>query len=56
MLAANAELDIFTHLAAALGGDADQFADAFAVNRDERIERQDAARGAINTFARLTRQ
>jgi hypothetical protein len=44
VLAANAEFELRPHLAAALGGDAHQFADALAVDRHERIGRQDALR------------
>src|SRR5579883_1232091 len=44
VLAADAELEVLAHLAAALARDRDQFADAFAVDRDERIDRQDAFR------------
>ena len=33
MFAANAELDVRTRLAAALGGDLDEFADAFLIDR-----------------------
>src|SRR5262249_52933159 len=42
MLAADAELDVFTHLAATLGGDAHQFADAVAIDRHERVVCQNA--------------
>src|SRR6187455_1336838 len=45
MLAADAELEVATGGTAALGGDADEFADAFAVERHERIGRQDAFGG-----------
>ena len=37
MLAANAELDAGPRRPAALGGDLDQFADAFSVQSHERI-------------------
>ena len=37
VLAADAELDVRARRAAALGGDADQFADAVLVERDERV-------------------
>ena len=42
MLAADAELDVRPRLAAALGGDLHEFADAFLIERHERIGRQDA--------------
>src|ERR1051326_7156252 len=42
VLAANAELDIGPHLLPALDRDAHQFAHAVAIERDERIDRQDA--------------
>src|SRR5262245_5271010 len=48
MLAADAELEGVAHLATAIGRDADQLADAFAVERHERIDRQDAL-GLIRT-------
>src|ERR1700675_3335577 len=44
VLAADAELEIFADLAAARGGDADELADARAVDRDKRVGRQDAFR------------
>ena len=44
MLAADAELEIAPHLAAAFGGDAHQLADAVAVDGDERIGGQNAFR------------
>src|SRR5579885_996335 len=42
VLAANAELQLLTRLAAALGGDAHQLADAVAIDRHKRVGRQDA--------------
>jgi hypothetical protein len=42
MLAANAELDAGPRRSPALGRDLHQFADAFAVDRDERVAREDA--------------
>ena len=45
MLAANADLELRLHGAAALDADLHQFADALLVDRDERIARQDAALG-----------
>ena len=42
MFAANAELDVRAGRAAAFGGEADQFADAFDVDADERILRVDS--------------
>src|SRR6476660_7385771 len=44
MLAANAELERVTRLAAAIGCDADQLADTVAVERNERIDGQNALR------------
>ena len=44
MLAADAELDVRTRLAAALGGKPDQFADAVLVDRHEGIGFEQAAR------------
>src|SRR5580704_5113978 len=41
VLAANAELDVGPHLAAALDRDAHQFADTLAIESDERIDRED---------------
>ncbi len=38
MLAANAELDVFPRLAAALGRDLDELADAVPVDRNERVD------------------
>jgi hypothetical protein len=52
MLAADAELDILTRFAAALGREAHQFADAVAVDRHERIARQNALRGVDAEEAR----
>src|SRR5207253_10205246 len=43
MLAANAELQLGPRLAAAFAGDLDQLADAFDVERGERIVLEDAA-------------
>ena len=42
MFAADAEFEILAHLAAAFGGNTNQFADAVAIDRNERIARQDA--------------
>src|SRR5690242_15682735 len=42
MLAADAELELGAHLAAALGRDLDQFADAVLVDGHERIDRQNS--------------
>src|SRR4029077_11134817 len=47
VFAANAELELLPHFAAALGGNADQFADAVAIERYERIARQNAF-GRVN--------
>jgi hypothetical protein len=47
MLAANAELEAGPHLAAALGRDPHQLADAVAVDGDERIDGKNAL-GRIN--------
>src|SRR5262249_19387662 len=44
MLAADAELEIVPRLAPALDRNLDELADAFTVERDERIDRQDALR------------
>ena len=44
MFAANADLELRPRLAAALDADLDQFADAVAIDRDERIDLQNAAR------------
>ena len=44
VLAADADLEMLADLAAALDADLDQRADAVAVDRHERIARQDAAR------------
>src|ERR1700720_2480264 len=44
VFAANAEPEIFPHLPAARGGDAEEFADALAVDRHERVGRQNALR------------
>ena len=45
MLAADAELEVVSRLAAALGGDAHELADAVAVDGDERIGGQNALGG-----------
>src|SRR5580658_4766908 len=45
VLAADAELEALAHLAAALARDRDQFADALAVDRDERIDGENALGG-----------
>ena len=45
MLAANSKLDVFPRLAPALGRDFDQLADAFAVDRDERVDGENALVG-----------
>ena len=45
VLAADADLQLRAHLAAALDADAHQFTDALLVDRHERIGRQDPARG-----------
>src|ERR1700722_17488234 len=45
VLAADAELEVLAHLAAALARDRDQFADALAIDRDERIDGENALRG-----------
>ena len=45
MLAADADLELAAHLAAALDADPHQFADALLIDRDEGIGRQNAARG-----------
>src|SRR5262249_52365932 len=45
VLAPNAELDVGPHLLPALDCDAHQFAHAVAIERDERIDRQDALAG-----------
>src|SRR3954470_10651277 len=45
VLAADADLEVLADLAAALDADPHQRADAVAVDRDERIAGQDAARG-----------
>ena len=42
MFAADAELDVGAGRAAALGGDFDELADAFDIDRNERIARVDA--------------
>src|SRR3546814_3089514 len=42
MLAADAELDVLAHAAAALGGQLDQFADAGLIDGDEGIALEDA--------------
>src|SRR3954454_16387093 len=44
VLAADADLEVLAHLAAPLDADPHQRADDVAVDRDERISRQDAAR------------
>ena len=44
MLAADAELEFLPHLAAALGGDADEFPDALAVDRHEGVDCENALR------------
>ena len=44
MLAADAQLEFWPHLAAALGGDADEFPDARAVDRHEGVDRKNALR------------
>src|SRR6478672_3768085 len=44
VLAADANLEVFAHPAAALDADPHQRADAIAIDRHERIARQDAAR------------
>src|SRR6266404_2816084 len=41
MLAANPDLDVGTGLAAPHDADLDQFTDAVAIDRDERIDRED---------------
>src|SRR5258708_5853159 len=45
VLAADAELEVLARVAAALGRDLHQFAHALAVDRDERVDRQDALGG-----------
>src|SRR5262245_66464950 len=52
MLAADAELEVAPHLASALGGDAHERADAGAVEGDERIGGENAARGVDAEEAR----
>src|SRR3984957_6034149 len=52
VLAADAELELRAYLAAALGRDPHQFADAIAIDRDERIDRQDALAGVDAEEAR----
>jgi hypothetical protein len=47
MLAADAELDVRARLAPALGGDGDEFADAFLIERDEGIARDQSARDIL---------
>src|SRR5207247_2154909 len=42
MLAADTKLERVARLAAALGRDSDQLADALAIERDERIDREDS--------------
>src|SRR3954447_12963628 len=44
VLAANAELEAIAHLPPAVGRDANELTDAFAVDRDERVDRQNALR------------
>jgi hypothetical protein len=44
VLAANAELELAADFAAPLASDADQFADAVAIERNERVARQNAFR------------
>ena len=56
MLAADADLELLSHLAAALDADPHQFADALPVDRHERIGRQDAARGVDAEEARRRRR
>ena len=45
MLAAYPELDVGTRLATALDADFDEFADAFLIDRNEGVFRENAARG-----------
>ena len=44
VLAADAELELLPHLAAARGGDTDEFPDALAVDRHEGVDRKNALR------------
>ena len=52
MLAADADLEAFTNRPTALHADLDQFADAFTVDRHERVRREDAALGVDTQEAR----
>src|SRR5688572_8513487 len=47
MLAANAELQLGTALAPALGGDPHELAHAFDIERNKRVNREDAAGGVF---------
>src|SRR5690242_14129627 len=52
MLAADAELQVVARLASAVGRDANHLSDTLAVERDERVDREDALRGVSAEEAR----